>query len=946
MIDFFQLMPHGYCLSWRPELIASYVLGNGLIAFSYFSIPFFIFRFVRQRPDIEFKKLHWLFAIFIFACGITHVLHVVELWWPVYYIESLAVIITALVSLLTAITVWKLLPDFLEFPSIAQLKALNEKLRVAEVERRTSEERLRGMADSIPDSYLYEYTVDTDGTPRFRHIGPGIERLNGLSSTEVIADATRLFKQIDPEQLPEYRMTEAQSRSTLTDFSMDLHMRLPNGEWRWVHAHSRPRTDADGTVVWDGLATDVTNRHLFQSEINRLAQAIEQNPTAVQIVNARGELEYVNSAYTRTTGYQFGELYDQPREALFSSEVSAAEFVQIEEQVRSGRPWRGVQANRHKDGELHWEEITASAVFDSFGRMTHYLYTRQDITEREKLLLEVDLASRVLSVSNEAVMVCDAHNHIISVNPAFSRITGYTEAEVLGHNPGMLASGRHDSRFYAELWQAINKHGEWSGEIWNRRKDGAVYPEWLSIATFTSKSGEILNYVAIFSDITSRKAVEEQVRRLAHYDPLTNLPNRTLLQDRVGSALASAQRHHGRLALMYLDLDRFKNVNDSLGHLAGDALLVEMATRLKALLREEDTVSRIGGDEFVIALPGADAHGAASVANKVLHAVAESVSYDGHDLSVGVSIGIALYPENGHSYESLTQAADAALYRAKQTGRNNYQFFTTQLHARAQNVLRIESALRRAVERNELFLYYQPQFDIGGSTIVGAEALLRWHNPELGWVSPGEFIPVAEECGLILEIGSFVLNQAVQQQARWLQAGIPVVPLAVNLSLAQFRQPTLPLEIATLLDEYGLPARLLELELTESMAMDDPAFVVQTVDKLSELGVTLSIDDFGTGYSSLSYLKRFRVHKLKIDQSFVRDLPHSSDSEAIINAIIGMAHSLKCKVIAEGVETSEQLHCLHQNGCDEAQGYHFSRPVPADDYVAQLNGRRLREEIQ
>lgn len=936
MFDTGNLMPHGFCISWQRDLILSFVIGNALIAASYFSIPFVIFRFVRQRPDIRFRKLHWLFAAFIFSCGVTHLLHIAELWWPIYYLESLANIGTAIISLIAAYALWHLLPVVLGTPSVDQLQALNQQLIASEAKLRMSEARLRDIADSIPDSYLCEFTMDEATGFRFLHISSGVARVHGPSPESVLEDASLLLNRIDPAQRAEYEAAVAMSRSTRTDWSMDLHVQHSSGGWRWIHVRSHPRVTDAGDIVWDGFATDVTDRHLFENEINRLAQAIEQNPTAIQIINAKGELEYVNSAYSKLSGYQFFEIYNKSRQELFSSEITAEEFNRIEQQIRSGRAWRGVQANRHKSGELCWEEIIASAVFDNVGYLSHYLYTRQDVTEREKMLLEINLASRVLSVSNEGVMVSNAKNQIISVNPAFSKITGYSEADVLGQKPRMLASGRHDKKFYAEMWKSINEKGEWSGEIWNRRKDGSIYPEWLSIATFTSKFGEVLNYVSIFSDITSRKAVEEKVQRLANYDPLTNLPNRSLLEDRMRTALATAQRHRGSVALLYLDLDRFKNVNDSLGHLVGDALLMEVARRLLSLLREEDTVSRIGGDEFVIVLPEADTHAAANVSNKVLHAIAESFRYDNHEINVGISIGIALYPDNGYSYEALAQAADTALYRAKQLGRNNYQFFTDELHAHAHNMLKIESGLRRAIIRNELSLHYQPQFDISGQRIVGAEALLRWKNPELGWVAPGEFIPVAEECGLILEIGNFVLRSAIRQQAEWRKAGLPEVPVAVNLSLAQFRQKTLADEIAILLKEFDLPARLLELELTESMAMEDPIYVVSTVDKLSALGIALSIDDFGTGYSSLSYLKRFRVQKLKIDRSFINDLVRSPDDEAIVMAIIGMARSLKFKVIAEGVETREQLDILHKHQCDEVQGFYFSKPLPAEGYAECL----------
>jgi len=438
-------------------------------------------------------------------------------------------------------------------------------------------------------------------------------------------------------------------------------------------------------------------------------------------------------------------------------------------------------------------------------------------------------------------------------------------------------------------------------------------------------------------DVTQNKLAEEKIRQMAHFDALTGLPNRSLLADRCHSALGTAQRNSKSVAMMFLDLDHFKNVNDSLGHRVGDDLLKLLAERLIATVREQDTVSRLGGDEFVLVLPDTDASGAAHVAEKLLRAAREPFDIESRELTVTPSIGIAMYPNDGRDFDELLRCADAAMYDAKQRGRSQFRFFTAEMQARSERTLVLENALRRALERGQLHLHYQPLVSVETGAITGAEALLRWNHPELGAVSPAEFIPLAESSGLILPIGEWVLRTATQQLVAWLGTGIAPITMAVNLSTAQFRQLDLPQLVGAILDEVKLPAHLLELELTEGAAMIDPIAAISTMDKLNKLGVHMAIDDFGTGYSSLSYFKKFKVSKVKIDQSFVRDITVDPDDRAIVSAIISMARSLGINTIAEGVETREQLDYLQAQGCNEVQGYYFSRPVAPDTFLKLLS---------
>ena len=564
--------------------------------------------------------------------------------------------------------------------------------------------------------------------------------------------------------------------------------------------------------------------------------------------------------------------------------------------------------------------------------------------ERKDAEMQLQLAAKVFEQGSEAVIITDSQRRMVRVNQAFCRITGYSEAEALGRDPSMLASGRHDRDYYRDMWKTLQTEGQWQGEIWNRRKDGSVYPQWMSISVLRDRSGALANYVAIATDISKRKEDEAHIRLLADFDPLTGLPNRRLLQDRIDHALSHAHRHAEPLALMFLDLDRFKNVNDSLGHHMGDELLIQVAQRLKSVLREEDTVCRLGGDEFVLLCPGTDADGAAHVASKVLNLAAQRYQIGEHELAITCSIGIALYPSDGETLETLSMSADTAMYRAKQAGRNAFRFFTTEMQTHSARTLQLENALSRALELQQLHLVYQPQVSLRDGSVVGVEALLRWTHPTLGNIAPSEFIPVAEDSGLILPIGEWVLRTACQQMRAWQDAGLAVRQMAVNLSAVQFRHANLPDLVSQVLTDAGLAPQCLELELTEGVAMDDPLGAIEVMNNLYRRGVRMSIDDFGTGYSSLNYLKRFQVYKLKIDQSFVRDITDDPDDKAIVAAIIGLARSLGFRTIAEGVETEGQLAFLREQGCDEVQGYYFSRPVPAAEFESFVRQQEIRQQ--
>ena len=554
-------------------------------------------------------------------------------------------------------------------------------------------------------------------------------------------------------------------------------------------------------------------------------------------------------------------------------------------------------------------------------------------TQNENLLRKL---SQAVEQSPNTIVITDLNANIEYANANFVKATGYSLEEVIGKNPRILHSGKTPKAVYQDMWAHLSAEKTWQGEFINRRKNGMEYTESVLIAPVRMANGQVTNYLAIKEDVTEKKVAEAHIRQLAHYDFLTGLPNQTLLKSRVAQSMSLAQRGKTQLAVMFLDLDHFKNVNDTLGHRIGDELLIQLANRLKSLIREEDTLSRMGGDEFVLVLPGTDADGAAHVAEKVLATVAQTFHIEQYELVVTPSVGIAIYPVDGADFDKLYQCADVAMYRAKHEGRNCFRFFTAEMQQRSARRLLLENGLRHALAREQLQLHYQPQIAMQDGRITGAEALLRWIHPELGSVSPAEFIPIAEESGLILSIGEWVLRTAVRQTKAWMNSGLPPITISVNLSAVQFRHPHLPDLVMDILREADLPPQHIELELTESVAMEEPLAAIAVMNTLHAYGIRMAIDDFGTGYSSLSYLKKFKVHKLKIDQSFVSNISEDAESRAIVTAIITLASSLGFETIAEGVETAGQLAFLRLQGCNEVQGYYFSRPLPTLQFEAYL----------
>lgn len=588
----------------------------------------------------------------------------------------------------------------------------------------------------------------------------------------------------------------------------------------------------------------------------------------------------------------------------------------------------------HPDGSEHIVHERAAVSRDPRGRVLNISGTTQDVTRLKQQEERLRLAARLMSSTQEAMVITDPRGTILDVNPAFCEITGYSTEEVVGGNPRLWKSQHHNAEFYQAIWTALGANGYWRGEIWNRRKNGEAFPSWQTISAVQDEQGRTMHYVSVFSDISNLVQSREQLTYQAYHDPLTGLPNRLLFNDRLTHALTRAERDGSQVAVLFLDLDHFKHVNDSLGHPVGDALLQEVARRLSGVGRKEDTVSRTGGDEFIMLMEDLrDPQDVAHLADKLLRALAESHSIQGHDLYISSSIGISLYPRDGENAEVLVRNADTAMYKAKSAGRKTYSFYTQDLTLKATERLQIESDLRRALDRHELTVHYQPQVDLEKGRFIGAEALVRWHHPTLGYLPPDRFIPIAEDSGLIIALGEQVLREACLQARRWLDAGVELETVGVNVAGPQLQRSDFVATVRRVLAETGLPARHLDLEMTETFIMEHADVTFGMLNELRALGVTLSIDDFGTGYSSLAYLKRLPIDRLKLDRTFIKDLPDDEEDAAITRAVIALSASLGLRLLVEGIETAEQKQFLRDMGCREMQGYFYGRPVSATDFV-------------
>jgi len=668
---------------------------------------------------------------------------------------------------------------------------------------------------------------------------------------------------------------------------------------------------------------------------------LEQLQEPIIMMDLAGYVTGWNPAAETLLGYSAAEAIGQNILFLYADDDSAGDDMP-EVFLENGSSYFEVR-RRKKSGEVFWAGLSLSVIHGDDGEALGLVAHLTEISERRQAEELLRLQARVIEKSEQGIMITDADERIVFVNAAFTAITGYSAEEAIGRTPDLLRSGVHTADFRAEVRGALTGAGPWQGEIVGKRKNGELFPQSVSISIVRNEAGELTHAFSVFSDISVLRATEERMRQLANYDTLTGLPNRTLLKQLVDQSLAESRRNESHGALLAIDLFRFTSINDTLGYEVGDDLLREVCARLRGALRDEDVLARLGSDDFVVALFDIrKREHSAFVAQKLLDVLAEPFVIDGHQLHVGASIGIAVFPGDGQETADLLRCADVAMKRVQKNGETGYVFYGPEMDLRARQHMRLEGDLRQALTGGQLQLFYQPKVSLRSGRIVGSEALLRWQHPTEGAISPAVFIPIAEETGLVLDIGEWVLEEACRQLRAWLDAGLAVRPVAVNLSVRQF-DPRLPARVQAVLDRHRVEPRLLRLEITESLLVRSPEVVIPIMNALVAMGCDLALDDFGTGYSSLAYLKKFPITALKIDRSFVTGIPGDENDCAIARAIVTMSQQLRQETVAEGVETEAQMQFLRELGCDQLQGYLFSPAVAPEAFADMLReDRRLK----
>jgi len=1060
------LIPHGYCLQWNPALLWTLVTSDAVIAASYFSIPFAIWYFARKRPDISNRWLFGLFGLFIVACGTTHFFDVLTIWVPSYWPNAIAKATTAILSLGTAIVLWRFMPIALMSPSANQLEV---KVREG---RAHLDAALRSMTDAVCIS---------DAAGRFIEFNDAFATFHKFSDKAACAKTFEEFPTFLDVYSPEgtlvpvdqWAVPRALRGETDTNVEFALHRRDSGEEWigsynfspirnargevvgsvvtarditalkqkdeAFIKSETKFRTLFDSTTdavmlmddqgyfecnqatldlfgceskevfytkhpadlsppqqpcgtnscelamqhiaiakaqgnfhfewlhkrlnsgkpfhadvlltslqlgersVIQGVVRDITESKkvelaLRNSELE-FRQLAESMPQIVWITRADGWNIYFNHQWVEYTGLTLEESYGHGWNTPFHPDDQQRAWEAWQHAVNHTAPYSLECQLRRSDGTYRWWLVRGVPIRGVDGEILKWFGTCTDIHDLKRNEDSLQLAAMVYRTSAEGIIVTDAEGIIVAVNPAFSALTGYAPDEVIGNNPSILSSGRHDRAFYQSMWETLDATGKWQGEVFNRRKNGEVFAEWLSINNINKDDGSVYRRVGMFSDISERKKSEEVIWQQANFDGLTGLPNRRMVFERLELELKKSHRDGKPVALLFIDLDRFKEVNDSFGHAVGDDLLKEAAVRMSSCVRDSDIVGRTGGDEFTVVIGDLDdILSVERVAQAILAKLSDPFELGDKVAYVSASIGITLYPNDAKDVATLFKYADQAMYAAKSQGRDQFSYYTSVMQDAANLRMRLVNDLHKALDKEQFRVYYQPIVDLRTDEIYKAEALVRWEHPKYGLIGPVSFIPIAEETGLIHDIGNWVFHQAARQVGILRATYNPEFQISVNKSPIQFRREASQHTSWVIghLKMLGLSGDSIVVEITESMLMENIEEISSQLISFRDNGIQVAMDDFGTGYSSLSYLKKFHIDYIKIDQSFVRNLTPDSSDLALCEAMVVMAHKLGIKVIAEGVETQLQRELLTNISCDYGQGYLWSKPVPIDAFEQLL----------
>jgi diguanylate cyclase (GGDEF)-like protein/PAS domain S-box-containing protein len=917
---------------WVRSLVWLNVIGDTSIVLAYYSIPFTLGYFVKKRTDLAYGWMFVLFGLFIFFCGTTHLMSIWTIWHPDYVLEGVLKLITGLISGVAAFLLWPLIPKLLALPSPKALE--------------TSETFIRAIFNATPDAMLIsnEHGIITMvNLQAVRLFGYKADELTGKSIDILVPEGIRAGH-------PALRASYMSSPFTRGMGMGRVVTALKADQTEFVADISLSPILTEQGRFYASTVRDITEQKKIETALiaseERFRRMADVSPAMIWITDSSGDPSFVNKTWLDFIGKDINAIKTSADWLnLIHPEDRMQVFDEYYHNLYDHRPIVTEYRLCNKLGEWRWILDQGVPMHDATGLFTGYIGSAIDITERKQAETDFRIAATAFE-SQEAMVITDANTVILRANKTFLDSMGYTVAEIVGQKMNLLQSGRHDHEFYQHMWETINSAGSWQGEIWDKRKNGEIFPKWLNITAVKDEADLVTHYVGTHIDISERKAAEDEIKNLAFYDPLTKLPNRRLLSDRLQQILMLNMRtgHFG--ALLFLDVDNFKILNDTLGHDKGDLLLQQVAKRLSNSVRECDTVARLGGDEFVIILDflSDNATEAAilteSIGEKVLTAFAQPYPLNGFEYHCTPSIGVTLFNENDKSIDDLLKQADIAMYQAKAAGRNTLRFFDPSMQASITARVSLESDLHRALKDHQFQLHYQAQVDASG-TLMGVEALIRWLHPSRGLVMPKDFLALAEETGLILPLGDWILETACAQLAAWAtRPETAELSISVNVSIRQFRHKKFVEKVINTINKWGIKPEKLHLELTESLLATDVEDIIDKMLSLHEFGLQFSLDDFGTGYSSLFYLKKLPLSQLKIDQSFVLDILHDNNDATIANMIIALAKSMDLDVIAEGVENSAQQAFLEAHGCHQYQGYLYGKPLPITELELILNAKK------